>query len=169
MKLSKVLVVLLFTVLTSCKDVVYTQPYLVGTFTGTYQPDSTESSRDLPGFPIVIRSQLTDVKASRYTFEGTAELNGQAYTMTGFETNPDGDVIYLSPQARGVFGDFVIVLQGKADSDISVCGSVYYGLPGAGFPPMLQNGRIISGNTDSAEACYASEEGIGSFYELEKQ
>ena len=155
--------------LTSCKDVVYTQPYLIGTFTGTYQPDGVKNPEDLPNFPVVIKSQLTDVKASRYTFEGTAELNGKTYKLTGFEVSPDGDVIYLAPQARGIFGNFVMMLQDEAGVDVSICGSVYYGLAGARLPPTTHNGRIISGNTDSVEACYASGEGVGSFYGLEKQ
>lgn len=164
----RLLVALFVTSLAGCQGVIYTQPYLVGTFIGTYYA-VTENSGNPPSFPVTIKSHLVNTGASRYTFEGTAELNGKPYTMTGYEENSDGEVIYLAPQAKGISGDFVMTLQDGEGSSLAICGYVYYGLAGANLPPSLQGGQIVSAAVTSTEICNASEEVIGYFGGLEKQ
>jgi hypothetical protein len=83
--------------------------------------------------------------------------------MTGHEESLYGDVIYLQPQARGIFGNFVMVLQGEAGSSVSICGTTYYGLVGSNVPPSLDYGQIILGTVASIDQCYAGREVIGSF------
>lgn len=165
------LMILLIAGLTSCNSVIRTQPYLVGTFTGTYQPDDLSGSdpNNPPSFPIVIESQLVSTAASRYTFEGTVSLDDTRYTMTGYEENLDGDVVYLQPQAQGLFGNFIMMLKNETGSSVSFCGFTYYGLAGSNFPPLLQDGKIISGAVASVEACSTNQEVIGSFGGLQKQ
>ena len=168
----KTLSMLLLTIgLTSCTDVVRTQPYLVGTFSGTYQPDNLSGSdpNNPPSLPIVVESRLVSTAASRYTFEGAVSLDGMRYSMTGYEENLDGEVVYLQPQARGIFGNFIMVLQNEIGSSVSICGFTYYGLAGSNFPPLLQDGKIVSGAVASVEACYKSRNVIGSFGGLQKQ
>lgn len=157
--------------LASCNDVVRTQPFTVGTFTGTYQLDNLNGSdpNNPPSFPIVVDSQLIDTTASRYTFRGTVSLDGTRYTMTGYEENLDGEIVYLQPQARGIFGNFVMALQDETGSSVSICGVTYYGLAGSNFSPLLQDGKIISGAPASVETCQTSREVIGSFGGLQKQ
>ena len=134
----RLLIALFVTSLVGCQSVIYTQPYLLGTFVGTYQPDSTlEDPENLPSFPITIKSRLVSTEASRYTFEGTAELNGKTYTMTGFEENSSGGLVYVAPQAHAVAEDFVMTLQGEANTEISICGEVYYLPAGGSVPPSL--------------------------------
>jgi hypothetical protein len=62
------LIPLLFVCLAGCNGVIRTQPYLVGTFVGTYQPDDLSGSdpENPLSFPIVIQSRLVSTAASRY-------------------------------------------------------------------------------------------------------
>lgn len=156
--------------LAGCNDVIRAQPYLVGTFKGTYElyDLSRSEPENPPSFPIVIESQLVSTAASRYTFEGTVDLDDVRYTMTGYEENRYGDIVYLQPQARGIGGDFVMTLQDETGSSLSICGSTYYGLVGSEQLPRLY-GQLVAEGVTSADQCYANATVLGAFGDLQKQ
>ncbi len=172
------LVVAVITGLTGCDTVIDTQPYLVGKFVGNYQPDTPEGNdpNDPLSFPMTVESNLVSTTATRYTFEGTVSLDGEVYDMTGYEESLSGDLAYLKPQARGVFGTFLMNLQNEAGVIYSACGETLYGSAGGGLPgvtpqePRLERSLIVSVSTDSWEECYLSRNPIvGTVYELEKK
>ena len=175
MNFLKALLVLLFvTSLAGCDQVIDTQPYLVGTFAGTYQPGNPEdyiNDVNPPMLPITVESRLVSVTSTRYDFTGTVNLNGEVYSMTGYEESKYGDLAYLKPQARGVFGQYLMNLKNETGTAYSVCGSIFYG--SAGFyvspeDPRLYDGYFISGNAESWDKCisdYDATEGAINYLE----
>lgn len=176
--LKALLILLLVTSLAGCDQVTDTQPYLVGTFVGTYQPGNPDENyvNDPypPKQPITIESRLVSMSSTRYDFAGTVNLDDEVYGMTGYEESKYGDLAYLKPQARGVFGDYLIKLENNAGTIYSICGSTIYG--SAGFyvspeEPRLYSGTVISGTIESPDDCFYLESDtiLGTINELEKR
>ena len=171
-------VLLLVTSLASCDQVIDTQPYLIGTFTGTYQPGNPEENyfndRYPPKQPVTIESRLVSTTSTRYEFEGTVNLNGEVYTMTGYEESSYGDLAYLKPQVRPVDGNFLMSLENEAGVTYSLCGATQYGWAGYRVYPEEPNAfgsSIIMGTLASWEDCFYPEGDtiLGTIDELEKK
>ena len=171
-------VVVLAGSLAGCDTVIDAPPYLIGTFVGSYQPDTPEGTdpNNPLSYPVTVESRLVGTTATRYDFEGTVRLDGETYSMTGYEKSTHGDLAYLRPQARGVFGSYLMNLLSESGTTYTICGETLYGSAGGGLPgvtpqdPRLERGLIISTSTDSWEQCYAGRNPVvGTFYGLEKQ
>ena len=179
MNLLKALLVLLFvTSLAGCDQVMDTQPYLVGTFVGTYQPGNPEENyrNDCypPKKPITIESRLVSTTSTRYDFEGSVSLDGEVYAMTGYEESSYGDLAYLKPQVRPVDGNFLMSLENEAGMTYSLCGATHYGSAGYQvYPeePHTFGSSIIMGTLASWEDCFYPEGDtiLGTIDELEKR
>ena len=167
---------LLATSLVGCDQVIDTQPYLVGTFVGTYQPGNPEENyrNNLypPEQPITIESRLVSMTSTRYDFEGTVSLDGKVYGMTGYEESKYGDLAYLKPQVRAVDGNYLMSLKNEMGATYSVCGTTHYGSAGLYVLPEEPHvfGTIITGTLTSWEDCFYPEGDtiLGTIDELEK-
>ena len=178
MKLSRAFLALLFGLsLAGCDQVIDTQPYLIGTFVGTYYPGNPEdyiNDVNPPMPPITTESRLVSTTSTRYDFEGTVSLDGEVYAITGYEESKYGDLAYLKPQIRGVFGDYLIKLTNNPGVTYTICGSTTYGSAGYRvYPeePRAYGAVIISGAVASWEDCLYPEGDtiLGTIDELEKR
>ena len=94
--------------------------------------------------------------------------------MTGYEESKYGDLAYLKPQVRPVFGDYLIKLTNDAGASYSICGSTIYG--SAGFyvvpeEPRAYSAVILLDAIESPDDCFYPESDtiLGTIDELEKR
>ena len=120
----------LLSFLVSCGDPLVVGPYFDGVRTGTYT-----YSEQVDGVPSDVTSVVTFATTAtvtgenRYIFEGTAELLGRTYTLTGVEELPPQ--MRLRPQSFALQSSIRMdVVDEKGAQTYTFCGEHFYGTGG---------------------------------------
>ena len=126
MKYLTLVVLISLSFLAACGEKASAEPFFNGSFSGTYQGLTDNEPRG-EAFDLSMNLSTDKLESKRYTFSGTATLDGQTYTVTG-EEDANDFLTYVGTQALPPMGD--TSLQFKDDDDVtqfSICTSIGYG------------------------------------------
>mgnify|MGYP000011317568 CR=1 FL=1 len=120
------LVLISLSFLAACGEKASAEPFFDGDFSGTYRVliDNAPSGDEID---LSMNLSTGTLKNKRYTFSGTATLDGTSYTVTG-EEDANDFLTYIDTQAIPPMGN--ANLQLKDDDDVtqfSICTSIGYG------------------------------------------
>ncbi len=153
----------LLLLLGGCGYPLRTEPFLNGQLEVKLTRCPAKGPCDLQ--PITLTLEATNVTPEHYSFSGTLESDVGVWTIEGTETTQSrDDVLYINPQARGVYGTVTGSLEIPSGGTYALEGSILYGRGGGGSTVRLPPSETLFASPDppcTAEACPYRELKIG--------